>query len=153
VQEVADNYDVTVSDVTYDETDSMYKVTVANSPSSETVDIPVEKKWADGVTGDSAEIVLLRDGGSTGQRITLNEGNQWKGAFQDLPKYASDGHEYEYTVGEETSEWTYTVTSDGNGGFIVTNYKTPDTPDKPKSPGPRNVVPRTSVDDSCRQDE
>lgn len=146
VQEVADNYDDTVSDVTYDETDSMYKVTVANSPSSETVDIPVEKKWADGVTGDSAEIVLLRDGGSTGQRITLNEGNQWKGTFQDLPKYASDGHEYEYTVGEETSEWTYTVTSDGNGGFIVTNYKTPDTPDKPKNPGPRNVVPRTSAE-------
>jgi pilin isopeptide linkage protein/TQXA domain-containing protein len=95
---------------------------VTNRPSTETVDIPVQKKWADGASGDKAVVELIKDGKKTGTTITLVEGNQWRGVFEGLPKYGNDGHEIEYSVTEQTSEWTYTVESDGNGGFIVTNY-------------------------------
>ena len=95
---------------------------VTNYPSTETVDIPVEKKWADGASGDQAVIELLRNGEATGQTITLNEDNGWQGSFDNQLKYDSAGNEIEYGVTEQTSEWTYTVESDGNGGYIVTNY-------------------------------
>ena len=95
---------------------------VTNKPSIETVDIPVQKKWADGASGDEAVIELVKNGEATGQTITLNEDNGWKGTFSDLPKYDNNGNEIEYSVTEQTSEWNYTVASDGNGGFIVTNY-------------------------------
>jgi hypothetical protein len=86
------------------------------------VNIPVEKRWALGASGESAVIELVRNGEATGQTITLTEDNDWKGVFENLPKYDNQGNEITYSVTEQTSDWLFTVTSDGNGGYIVTNY-------------------------------
>lgn len=94
-----------------------------------TTSIPVEKKWAEGAHGDEAVIELVRNGEATGQTVTLNERNQWKAAFADLPVYDENGAAYRYTVRERTSSFRYTVEEDGRGGFLVTNYTVPDTGD------------------------
>jgi LPXTG-motif cell wall-anchored protein len=106
---------------------------VTNSPSTETVDIPVEKKWADGASGEEAVIVLVKNGEETDQTLTLTENNSWKGSFTNLPKYDANGKLISYTVDEKTDSYNYTVTSDGNGGYVVTNY--PMNPFVPKTPG------------------
>ncbi|MGI6045588.1 MAG: Cna B-type domain-containing protein [Eggerthellaceae bacterium] len=99
--------------------------TVTENNTPDTTSINVEKKWADGVTGDSAVIVLTRNGDKTDQKITLTgTTDNWKGSFDNLPKYDSNGTEIEYGVVEETNTYKYRVESDGEGGFIVTNYDT-----------------------------
>jgi hypothetical protein len=97
----------------------------------ETVDIPVEKKWADGASGEEAVIVLVKNGKETEKTLTLTEKNSWKGSFDNLPKYDEDGNEIEYTVDEETSNYDYEVESDGNGGYVVTNSPSSETVEVP----------------------
>jgi pilin isopeptide linkage protein/TQXA domain-containing protein len=105
--------------------------TVANGPSTQFVSVPVHKEWANGASGKFATIELLANGEHTGKTVTLTEGNDWSASFDDLPKYDNQGNEISYTVAEQTSDWLYTVTPDGNGGYVVTNYPKPSKPDSP----------------------
>lgn len=136
VEETNNNYNTIIA--RNDVTDIEKGFTVRNYQSEEKVSIPVEKKWAEGVSGEEAVIVLVVNGEETDQKLVLTETDHWKGSFDNLDKYGKDGKEIEYSVTEETSEFQYTVEKDGNGGFIVTNYKeeTPVTPpdDNPSSP-------------------
>jgi pilin isopeptide linkage protein len=109
---------LSVSDPVYDDDGAAFaNATVA----SETVSIPVEKKWAGGASGESATIVLTSNGQPTDKTLELTEANEWKGSFDNLPKYDEQGNEIEYGVSESSADWNYTVAPDGNGGFIVTN--------------------------------
>jgi LPXTG-motif cell wall-anchored protein len=67
-------------------------------------------------------IELVKNGEETGKTLVLNEDNNWKGSFKDLDKYDENGNEIEYTVKENTNSYQVVIESDGNGGFIVTNY-------------------------------
>lgn len=117
----------------------------------QTVSIAVEKKWAGGASGDDADIILTINGKKAGVRLTLSESNHWKGTFQDLPQYDDSGAAIVYGVMEETRDFSYTVESDGRGGYIVTNYpkespteesaETPDTPEDENSETPENEDP------------
>lgn len=120
VIEKTNNYTVTVE--TEKQDDGTFVTVVTNRPSTEKTSVSVEKKWADGAKGEEAVIVLTKNGQKTDTKITLTEKNGWKGTFENLPKYGSDGKEITYGVEEETSNWNYTVESDGKGGFVVTNY-------------------------------
>ncbi|MGI6117744.1 MAG: Spy0128 family protein, partial [Bilifractor sp.] len=92
---------------------------------TEITSVPVEKKWAEGVSGEEAVIVLVKNGEETDQTITLTEENSWKGTFENLPKYDENGNEISYSVTERTDTYNYTVESDNKGGYIVTNSDKP----------------------------
>ncbi|MGJ0663969.1 Cna B-type domain-containing protein, partial [Bifidobacterium adolescentis] len=73
--------------------------TVTNT-NTEAVNVPVEKKWI-GPAASKVDILLVKDGIETDRKLTLNEWNHWKGAFNDLTKYDSkDGHEIQYAIKE-----------------------------------------------------
>jgi TQXA domain-containing protein len=120
VKEITNDYRVTI------EKNADGGFTVTNYPKEntgkETVDIPVEKKWADGAKGEEAVFVLVKNGEETGKKLVLNEDNNWKGSFEDLDKYDENGDEIEYSIKEKTSKFRVVIESDGNGGYIVTNY-------------------------------
>lgn len=115
VREIADNYDV---NITYNDDGS---VTVSNSPSKDKTSLTVNKSWADGVSGESAVITLVKDGSEIDKTITLDDSNNWTGKFSDLEKYGADGHLIKYTVVEKTNNYTVTYQKNEDGSITVTN--------------------------------
>ena len=101
-----------------------------------TRDIPVTKVW-ENQEGDSAEIVLYRDGIEV-DRVTITKANDWKHTFSNLEFYdKTDGHEYAYTISETPiTGYTTQITGNQDDGFVVTNTAPvipPTTPEPKKS--------------------
>ena len=94
------------------------------------IDIPVEKVWddsndQDGKRPNSVTVTLYADGQSTGQSLTLNEANGWKGTFENLAE-SENGKKINYTVKETpVSGYESDVKGDASTGFVVTNTHTP----------------------------
>ncbi|MGI6177112.1 MAG: Cna B-type domain-containing protein [Eubacterium sp.] len=122
--ENAENYDSAVETEKND--DGTFSAVVTNKPSEETISIPVEKQFADGVSGEEITVVVKRDG-KVVREHDLSESNDWHYTFEDLTKYAEDGHEYEYTVEETNKNYKPEVTlvdeNDITQGVIITNYQ------------------------------
>ena len=102
-------------------------ITITNTHTPETIDIPVEKVWQgdedDTYNNRPGQIIvtLQKDGSDTTNTLTLTEANDWKGTFEDLPKY-EDGAEIQYTVKEvSVPGYTSNVEPDDKGGFTITN--------------------------------
>ena len=95
-----------------------YTVTNTNT---ETIDIPVEKKWV-GPELDSVTVNLLSDGEVLCD-ADLNKDNDWQYTFTDLPKYdGTDGHEIDYTISEDSVEnYSSEISGNADEGFVVTN--------------------------------
>ena len=95
-------------------------ITFTNT-NTETIDIPVEKKWV-GEEAGPVTIRLLADGNEVDSIVLTGETN-WKHTFTGLLKYdGSDGHEIEYSVKEDPVENYITGISGTAGtGFTVTN--------------------------------
>src|SRR5699024_2878016 len=110
-------------------------VEVFNDPenyySTETIDIPVEKKWKSNYK--TAVFVELSANGKQldhKYNIQLNEKNSWKNTFKNLPKYDKDGKEIEYTVSERLStgvaggiKFKSEVVGNQKEGFVITNVE------------------------------
>lgn len=86
-----------------------------------TISIPIEKKWIG--TKQEQAIVHLYANEKEIETIVLNEQNQWKSVFTNLPVYDIDTHqEIKYTVKEDTVDgYISMVTGSMNDGFVVTN--------------------------------
>ena len=103
---------------------------VVNNPLN-IIDIPVNKVWIDnnnqdGKRADSVTVKLLADGQETGQKLVLDQSNDWSGKFTVLAK-TKDGKEIAYTIVEENVEgYTSEITGNQNQGFTVTNTYTPE---------------------------
>lgn len=95
--------------------------TVTNT-NTETVTIPVEKRWI-GPMQDSAEVTLVKDGKDTKSHLTLNAENGWKASFDELVKYdRNDGHKILYSIKETPIEnYSSHITGDVQNGFVITN--------------------------------
>ena len=102
--------------------------TITNT-NTETVDVPVEKRWV-GPKGSEVTVRLLADGTDTGRELRLNEVNGWKGEFDGLPKYNADGSEVAYSVteaevsGVDGSKYETSVEGNASDGFTITNRNT-----------------------------
>ena len=93
--------------------------------------VTAKKVWnkADGTPADAADEIpasvqvdVLADG-VLRDTMTLMASNGWTSTLGNLPKYAEDGDEIEYTVKEHTVDgWVSAVTNDGNV-YTVTNTK------------------------------
>ena len=104
------------------------KLSLKLSEPEEPLTIPVEKVWEDendkdGVRLDSITIELIKDGTATGKKLTLNEGNNWKGTFT----VENPDENVTYTVMETDvpENYTSTVKGDQTTGFIIINTYTP----------------------------
>ena len=98
--------------------------------------VEVSKVWEDnsnqdGIRATEIKVELLKNEQSTGQFITLNEGNQWSGKFDNLPT-KENGQDITYSVKETTSINGYTTntnaTTDSTGkSYTITNSHIPET--------------------------
>lgn len=121
--------------------DNSYNVTNTHIPA--TVDINVAKSWnddgdRDGKRPDSVEIQLYRtltkddsaeeyDVAVDGKTLTLDESNDWKGTFTDLPANEK-GVPIQYTVKESkvSEDYVSSVDKIEDGSFVITNSYTPE---------------------------
>ena len=97
---------------------------VITNVNTERLSIPIEKRWV-GEETNQVTVNLMADGVKE-DSIVLNEDNQWKHTFTDLPKYhATTGDEILYTVEEEhINGYESNISGDVASGFIITNTKT-----------------------------
>lgn len=93
----------------------------------ENISIPVYKTWEDYNDVDelrpySVVVRLLANGEDTGKFLELTEASEWKGEFDNLPRYDDDKKEISYSVSEDHVPY-YTTEIQGNieYGFTVTN--------------------------------
>ncbi len=93
---------------------------------SENISIPVKKVWGNPKIPHPEEVTInLKNGETAIDSITLSEGNDWEGAFSNLPRRDASGAEIEYTVAEDAVEgYSSAITGDAQGGFTVTNTST-----------------------------
>ena len=106
--------------------DAVSGFTITNT-NTETVKVPVEKKWV-GPKGSEVTVRLLADGSPVaGKELKLNAGNSWKGSFDGLPKYNANGSEIAYSVteaevtGVDSSKYETSGAGDAASGFTITN--------------------------------
>lgn len=82
---------------------SFVQVTNTPVPENEQTSLSVDKKWSDGENehaNHSVTVKLIADGEDTGRTLTLDRSNSWKGTFDGLAYYNSDGSEVIYSVEE-----------------------------------------------------
>ena len=114
--------------------------TVTNT-NTEKISVPVKKVWV-GKEADSATIKLLADG-TEKESVTLTKDDNWEHTFSNLPKYADDGHEIEYTVDEvHIDGYSTTISGTAATGFTITNTILI-TPAPPVTPTPVTPTPVT----------
>ncbi len=104
--------------------------TITNTHTPGVTSINVNKVWndnndQDGVRPDEIQVELLKNGQETGNTITLNERNSWKGTFNNLP-VNENGEKITYTVKEITvSGYAVNITQNSENNFTITNTHTP----------------------------
>lgn len=93
---------------------------------SENISIPVKKVWENPKIPHPEEVTInLKNGETVIDSITLSEGNDWEGAFSNLPRRDASGAEIAYTVAEEPVEgYKADISGDAQSGFTVTNTGT-----------------------------
>ena len=116
--------------------------TVTNT-NTEKISVPVKKVWV-GKEADSATIKLLADG-TEKESVTLTKDDNWEHTFSNLPKYADDGHEIEYTVDEvHIDGYSTTISGTAATGFNITNMilitPVPPVTPTPVAPSPINPI-------------
>ncbi len=148
---VPEGYDQSVNE------NSANSFIITNSHTLETTSVSGTKMWEDGndkdgIRPDSVQVQLLANGKTVGDAVTLNEANQWKNTWTNLPKYAN-GKEIVYSVEEVEVPSGYSVSYSGNvqEGFVVTNKHTPEktsptTPSATPTDTPTTTPPTTPTD-------
>lgn len=128
---------------------------VTNTRASGSTKVVVSKKWddaddQDGKRPESVEVSIKAEGWDGKDlhnkqvgNITLDDSNNWKSVFKDLPEKNKAGKKYDYTISEDTASlpkgydatvryqslgdknWSTTKPEDWNGKVLVTNSYTP----------------------------
>ncbi|MBP0989981.1 MAG: Cna B-type domain-containing protein [Oscillospiraceae bacterium] len=105
--------------------------TLTNTHEPGKISICVEKQWRDddnrdGIRPQSIHVQLLANDDPYGEPIELNEENEWKYTWNDLPEKAA-GVEIVYTIDEIDIPEGYGITINGTPkeGFLIINPHTP----------------------------
>ena len=123
-------------------------VTFNNTFVPQTMDIAVDKQWADnnnaaGLRPASIQAQLLQNGEPLGQPVTISAANGWTTTYPGLPIRDGNGTPYIYTVRETATLTNYLPTYQGlaAGRLTIINTLTevptpPPAPPAPPAPGP-----------------
>ena len=107
--------------------------TLTNSYIPKTVNVAVEKKWDDGNNQDGKRpheiTVVLNKNREKFKWVVLNEANNWKAGFADLPQYTGGQlNTYEWVEAVEGLPADYTLTNSGTSAItengVITNVTT-----------------------------
>ncbi|MDO4793905.1 MAG: Cna B-type domain-containing protein, partial [Filifactor alocis] len=93
-----------------------------------TKDVHIKKEWV-GDTAGPVTIALLKNGQPEGSRIVLDDSNQWRSVFANLPRKDDGGNVIDYSVEEVDAPSGYDVdvrVNDEANGFLITNTKRTD---------------------------
>ena len=138
--------------------ESTPSVTLTNN--KETVNVEVEKDWQDNNNAKGNRPSQLKVTLSNGTEVTLNSGNNWKAAVNDLPKYNSEGQLIVYTWTEETIGNGYTLIGTnidsvtGEDGAVTETTTLTNGPDEHYNPKTTFTGTKTWNDDgTIRPDE
>ena len=86
--------------------------------------IEVSKTWV-GPKKDSVTVKLFENDKPTNKTLVLKASENYKGKFEELPKYDLDGNEIKYTIKEDVPEgYSENITGNAKTGFIITNTNT-----------------------------
>ena len=102
--------------------------TITNTHTPETTVAEVKKVWDDNNDADGKRPSELKVTLSSGDEVTLNEGNSWTAKVEGLPKY-KDGQEIKYTWSEAGMPEGYSLESSETSGTVTTltnKYTAPD---------------------------
>lgn len=107
--------------------------TITNSYTPEKTSVSFNVAWddndnQDGIRPNEVTVKLYANGNKVaGKTHELNEGNNWSGSFNGLPKF-KNGIEISYTVAEVTiDDYTSVMSGDATTGYTITNSHTPST--------------------------
>ncbi|WP_067041931.1 Cna B-type domain-containing protein [Methanobrevibacter sp. YE315] len=108
---------------------SLSNYTITNTRIVEYTSVNVTKVWNDSDDKDKLRpneiTVELYNGVELIDSVVLNQANNWKGNFTDLPVY-KDGKKIVYTVAEiEVDKYNSTVTNSTLGNYTITNTHVP----------------------------
>ena len=105
-------------------TENGYEVTITNTHTPETINIPVTKVWKDNDYTEARKSITveLYANGAYKTKMTITSADGWTKTFEKLPKY-KDGKEIVYTIKEISVDGynTESITENGKDGFIITN--------------------------------
>ena len=93
--------------------------TLTNTHTPEKTSATVRKVWDDAENQDGKRPTSLTVALSNGDRVTLNEANEWTQTIQDLPKYAA-GKEITYSWTEVDLPVGYTLSNTEKDGLVTT---------------------------------
>ena len=107
--------------------DATVGFTVTNTYKPNKTQVNVRKVWKDNNNQDGKRpqgvtVHLHANGENTNKTLTLSEGNNWAGAFEDLDANGEDNAAIEYSVSEDEVVG-YEAKTEGNAreGFTITN--------------------------------
>lgn len=89
----------------------------------------VKKNWVDdnnrdGIRPENITVHLYADGSDTGKILTLNESNNWEGAFEHIPYANPDGTKIHYTVVEDSiDQYTTDIAAAGTSAKIKNTHE------------------------------
>jgi hypothetical protein len=93
-------------------------------PDTTPIDIPVIKTWNDNNNADgnrpASVTVRLYANGAEVASAELNDANNWRYTFTEMPRLTEEGEEIAYTISEDAVEW---YTAEINGFNIRNNYE------------------------------
>ena len=110
--------------------------TLTNTHAPEIIEKTVKKEWddnnnQDGIRPTEVKMQLYANGNAVGDSVVLTEADNWEYTFKNLAKYEK-GQEIDYTVQEVdvANGYTYSVETDKDDAWVVTNTHVPDTINK-----------------------
>ncbi len=97
-------------------------LTVTNKYTGGETSVDVKKVWEPAGLEHDSVTVTLKNGDAEEGTLSLSAENEWKGTFDNLRKYGTDGNPINYTVEEiRVDGYTSKVTGSMEEGFVITN--------------------------------
>lgn len=131
--DLPEGYQLSDSSEDVDPENAEITTTLTNRHEQNKVSVFVEKIWADADNADkirpaSIKVQLKADGVAEGDPVVLDESNEWKHTWLDLPENKDEGTAIQYTVDEVEVPFDYKkeITGDMKVGFKITNTHEPE---------------------------
>lgn len=117
---------VFTGNTTYD-AEEIRLVPVEKAPA---INVAVKVEWKDeddqdGSRPDQVTVTLYGNGNETGRVLTISEGDEWEGTFEDMSVYSDSVRQSYSVVEDKVSGYTVAVQGSDTEGYTITNIHEP----------------------------